>query len=354
MSPEDEAWMLAVSNRPAEAYSRLAALDDAENAGVAARLYWLLALHPELDQERSRHHWLAAALERSRLSGPFLELYQRELEANPQVGLAEPYLRLLQIDAAGNNLLWFARQRLAAAGFKRLWPVIDADLQILCERVGELNETTWLSYLVGVMTQVSFDRPPVYERCNNLIDRLRRMEIREAWAFAQIEDILRKARAWRNARDIPALILEVVRDAWAAPSGWWKHSMQRLTEWAADDPVATLHKFDVMARNTPSNNQVFSTFQDLLATCHHWRFNLYPHGLIRGLVREFLLLNGRENYEGMRPELLRLLVREVIDPHDLVQACVADSALGPRALVEHVRTDPTMRLVWLTIHADTV
>jgi tetratricopeptide (TPR) repeat protein len=353
MSPEEEAWKLALSNQLAEAYTRLFALDSAQSVkseASALRLYWILSIQPELDSLRSRHHWLAAALSRARLSSPALELYNRELEANPELGLSGPYARLLEVDASWGNLVWLARLRLSMAGLNRLWEVIDADLRILSGRAPSIEEVAWLSFLVAAMAQICFERPaPAYERCRNLISALRHLEYREYWAFGQLEEMENKAETWRGALDVPAAVREVVRNAWTAPAQLWKKSMLSATAWAANDPLTALDKFDQATRNKQCQ-LVLATFQSLLDNSPVQTV-AYPPGLIRGLVRDFLHKNGRGNYMGMRPELLRLLVREVIDPHELVQACELDSALGPRALIEHVRTDPTLRLVWRTIHA---
>jgi hypothetical protein len=351
MNPDEEAWQLAVSAKPSEAYFRLLELNRArpESSDLALRLYWLLAMHPEFDPERSRHDWLAAALTRAQLSTPALELYKRELESNPDAGLSRPYSQLLKVDAAPGNLLWIARQRLAAAGFSRSWSAIQEDLNALSTRVSQFDEVAWLSFLVGVMAYVCFERPsPVYEQSNNLLADMRHLEDREPWAFAQIESQKQKALVWQGSMATPKLVLEVVRDAWVAPNTSWKKTITRAASWAAEDTVTALAKFD-HATQIPECEQVLATFQTLLDDSRPTQAKPYPPGLIRGLVREFLLKNGRENYTAMRPELLRFLIRDAIDPLELVQACKVDTALGPRALVEHVRTDPALRLVWQTV-----
>jgi hypothetical protein len=353
VDPVEEAWKLAVADYQPEAYSRLIDLDRARphNPDLALRLYWLLAIQPGLDPARSRHDWLLASLTRSRLSGPALELYKRELEANSETGLFEPYTRLLEVDASGGNLMWIARQRLGVAGLKRSWAAIDIDLCVLSERAAKLDEVAWLSFLVGVMGYVGFDQPaPIYERCNDLLAGLRHLELRESWAFDQIEEQQQMARVWRWAAIAPTQVREVVRDAWVAPTEGWKKAMRRAAAWVANDPVSALRQFDVAA-GVPECQQVLATFQRLLDDCQPARAIAYPPEVIRGLVGEFLLTNAVGNYAGMRAELLRFLIRDAIDPQELVQVCVVDSTLGPRTLIEHVRADPVLRLVWRTAHA---
>jgi hypothetical protein len=227
--------------------------------------------------------------------------------------------------------------------------VIQDDLSTLCARAAQLDEVAWLSFLVGVLAHVGFDRPsPLCEQCTNLLADLRHLEHRESWAFTQIESQQQKALVWQGAIAAPVLVREVVRDAWVAPKQSWKKTMNRAAVWAAEDPVSALIKFD-HAIGIPECEEVIVKYQSLLDEDQTPRTTVYPLGLIRGLVRDFLLKNGRENYTGMRPELLRFLIRDAIDPLELILACKVDSALGPRALVEHVRTDPALRMVWQTV-----
>jgi hypothetical protein len=353
IDPVEEAWKLAIGNNRVEAYIQLLELDrlHPERPDLPVRLYWLLAVQPELDADRCRHDWLAAALTRSRLSGAILELYRRELECHTAAALQEPYAHLLEVEAAGGNLLLAARQRLEVAGPGRAWAVLDGDLRALSAQSARLDETAWLSYLVSVMGHTCFEQPmPVYQRCIDLLADLRHLELRESWAFDQIEETQQLAQIWKYSRMTPEPVREVVRLAWAAPGEAWKKALVRATAWAAEDPTSALFQMD-QATHDPACQQVLSTFQRLLSELPDARTAEYPPGLIRGLMREFVSKHGRGNYQGLRPELIRFLVREAIDPEELVAACAVDSALGPRALIEHVRTDPVLRLVWRTIHA---
>ena len=55
IDPVEEAWNLAVDGRCAEAYEQLATLAQSwpERPDLPLRLYWLLALAPELDAVRT-------------------------------------------------------------------------------------------------------------------------------------------------------------------------------------------------------------------------------------------------------------------------------------------------------------
>ncbi len=330
--PEDEAWQLATSGRPAEAYSRLAELSRArpERTDLALRLYWLLAVHPSLDSERTRHDWLAAALKHSHLSGPAVELYRRELDANPEAALFGPYLRILEVDASPAALLSLARPRLVAAGVNRGWNVVEIDLGALATRAAGFDESAWLSYLVGAMSFLNYEPSiPAYNHCRSLLAGLRHLELREGWAFDQLEEQDAMARTWREAHAVPAPVREVVRVAWTNPGGWRK-AMGAAAAWVAEDPAAALQQLELAASQTVCG-PVLATFQRLLADTLRPGAAVYPAGIIRGLVREFLARHSEWSYHWLRAEVIRFLIAEAIDPEELVQACIVDTTFTTRA-----------------------
>ena len=71
------------------------------------------------------------------------------------------------------------------------------------------------------MTHASFDQPdPLYQRCGNLLATLRHLELKEKWAFDQIEGKQLLATVWRAAAGAPKPMLELVRDDWVSPLRW--------------------------------------------------------------------------------------------------------------------------------------
>jgi len=343
--PVEHAWELATTGFTEEAYTNLVELSRVrpDNADVALRLYWLLGVYPALDADRTRHDWLAEALKRSRLTGPAVDLYRRELDAAPEVGLFEPYFRLLDNSAPGGALLWVARQRLVAAGVSRSWTLLGSDLDTLAGRVAELDETAWLSYLVAATGQLGFDLSPAYTRCRELLAGLRHLELRESWAFDQLDEQEMMSRAWQNTHAAPTFVRDVVREAWVGPSGAWKRILRSEAAWASEDPISLLRQLDLVA-TFPDCRPVMNTFARLVNESPLPTGPLYPREIIRGLVREFLSKSGSGGYP--RTGLLAFLVTEVIDPDELVQACIDDAGYMSRSLVEHVRNDPTLRLAW--------
>ncbi|QJW95808.1 J domain-containing protein [Frigoriglobus tundricola] len=183
IDPVEDAWAAAVAGDWATAYTALVALADADpgRADLTLRLYWLLALRPTLDADRSRHDWLAAALTRARLAGPAVELYARELAADPRA-LATPYLRLLErADVPADRVLAVARLRLEAA--EQRWAAVEVDLAVLARRADELDEAAWLRYLTDVSARAAFAQTPaavaqtpVAARCAALLAGLKHLE----------------------------------------------------------------------------------------------------------------------------------------------------------------------------------
>ncbi|MCE9563212.1 MAG: J domain-containing protein [Planctomycetes bacterium] len=347
----DEAWSLVVAGKFAEAYVRLVELSHTqpENANLALRLYWLLAVHPAVDSERTRHDWLSAAIKRSRLTAEATTLYRRELEVNPDAALTGPYLRLLDSASTPESLLSVARSRLAAAGLHRMWEVVDIDLQALAERVGEFDESGWLSYLVSAMGHLGFEYPaPAYNRCRQLLAGLKHLQLRESWAFDQLEEHEQMTRLWGAGMKVPKAVLDVVRDAWIGASGGWRQAMSRASAWVLEYPSPALQQFDQAASDHEAR-PLMSVFNQLVTNLMQSNNSThYPSGVIRGHVRVFLAEKKYSGYAAIRSDLLRLLLREAINPEEVVQACIVDPEYASRLLVESLRNDPVLHLVWQT------
>ncbi|HSQ54423.1 MAG TPA: hypothetical protein VLM40_01660, partial [Gemmata sp.] len=183
-------------------------------------------------------------------------------------------------------------------------------------------------------------------RCKDLLGGLRHLELREAWAFDQLDEQEALARAWGSAHALPSQVLDVLRDYQMGSQDCWRRAMYRAGKWAAEDPFAALSRFD-QGVSTPAAHLTIATFLRLLDECREAR-NEYPGGLIRGLIREFLERTGDAGYRPIRGALLKLLIAEGIDPDEVIQACSADRDTSMRWLASEVREDAVLRLVWQT------
>ncbi|MBA4064902.1 MAG: hypothetical protein C0501_14545 [Isosphaera sp.] len=349
--PQDAVWALAATD-PAAAYSRLVELGQArpDDPGPALRLYWLLAVRPGLDPDRTRHDWLAAALTRGRLSGPAAELYRREVAADPDRALHGPYRRLTEAaDASSHAVLQIAWRRLGPAAAGRAWMVVEDDLAAVAGRAGGLPERDWLSYLVAVAGHAAFEvSHPLSGRCRQLLTGLRHLELREGWAFDLLEEREAAARVWGDTLWVPPLVRDAVRLAWAGAEEW-RQAVRRAAAWAAADPPETLRAFDAATRPA-GNRRVLEGLARLLAGVAVDPV-AYPPEVVRGLAHDFLARDTRADYDVMRPALLAFLLAERLDPEELCRACEVDPGLRPRTLAGHVRADAGLRLAWQTATA---
>jgi hypothetical protein len=298
-------------------------------------------LRPTLDDARTRHDWLAAALRVSKLSGPAVELYTRELDTDPHVALCVPYLRLLELEGVpADRMLAAARARFAAAGAGPWWTAVEVDLAALAPRAAELDESLWLGYLTEVSGRAAFSQTPAAARCAALLAGLKHLELRHAWAFDRLDEQRASARVWEGATTVPEPIRRAVAVAWTG--GDWREPLAAVTAWAAADPCSALRRCD---RATREGLPVLAAFGRMLATRNTPPTDYPPH-LIRGLVYAHLGHHIRSEYVLMREPLLRFLLAERIDPDELVAACAADSGALVRSITEHVRDDGTLRLVY--------
>jgi hypothetical protein len=346
--PIEAAWADAVAGDWAGAYAALVALAAAhpERADVPLRLYWLLALRPALDDARSRHDWLASALALAQFTGPAAELYARELATDAFRALGHPYVRLLDRDGVpAVRLLALARARLAAAAAEWRWAAVEVDLGALARRANELDETLWLGYLTEVSGHAAFSQPALAAQCATLLAGLKHLELRHSWAFDRNDEQQAAARVWREATMVPTPIRRAVAVAWAG--GDWHRLLTAVTDWAASDPLDALRHCDQATRE---GAVVLSALARMLAARRGERSEVeYPQNLIRGLVRAYLTNHIRGEYVLMRESLLRFLLAERIDPDELATACAADRTHQIRWLVDHVRKDGVLHLVYRAV-----
>lgn len=339
----EAAWADAVAGDWAGAYAALVALagEQPERADLPLRLYWLLALRPTLDAGRSRHDWLVPALRLARLGGPAAELYVRELSADPDNALCAAYLRLLELeDVPAGRLLALARARLTAAVAERRWGAVETDLEILARRWHELDEAAWLSYLADVHGLALYIQPSAAARCAALLGELRHLELRHGWAFDRFDEQQAAVRVWREATMVADPIRQAVAAMWAGTD--CDAPLKTACAWAAADPLAALRKCDQATRE---GLVVLSAFGRLVSA-RRAVGSEYPPALLRGLTRAYLTNAAGRNYGLMRESLLRFLLDERIDPDELVEACGADSRYYVRSIVEHVRGDGVLHLVY--------
>jgi hypothetical protein len=356
VDPVEAAWADAIAGHWGDAYSVLALLADQHpnRADLPLRLYWLLALRPTLDDDRTRHDWLAAALIRARLRGPAVELYRRELDTDPQTALYGPYAHLLEVPgASGHDLLAVASARLVVAGTDERWARLELDLSVLECRAADFEESAWLIYLADLAGRAADQHLGLLCRCRELMAPLRHLELSHAWVFDRLDEQTLLAERLNALKVVP----EPIRRAVAASvrsSAASQKALEEVIGWAANDPEETLSTYDVLSRNRQHKDVLAALTQFVEARRDRTARIDYPTALVRGAARAFLAdkqlagtdRTGRQAYLRLRPALLRFLLAERIDPEELVGACFVDPHPDTRTLVHHVRADDVLSAVY--------
>ncbi|MDY3556784.1 J domain-containing protein [Gemmata sp. JC717] len=342
--PIAAAWADAGRGAFADAYAALLAVEreGSNRADVPLRLYWLLALRPALDADRTRHDWLALALTRAGLGGPAVELYRREL-ATTSDALYGPYAALLDHPGAhGPALLALAGLRLDAAAAHECWTKIELDLEALARRVRDLDEVLWLDYLANVIGRIACRQPSVALQCTPLLANLKHLELRHPEAFDRIDRDWTLAELWTRSLLVPEPIRRAVAFGWGPGR---RGPLRAVAEWARAAPAEALRKCDqVNGQETP----LLAVFAQILEAHRDegGPWDEFPPELVRGLVRARLAPALRVLYAQVRPEVLQFLLAERIDPSELVAACAVDGEPLVRTFAARVREDGALALVY--------
>lgn len=325
-----------------------------DRADIPLRLYWLLAVSPALDTARSRHDWLASALAKSRLRGPAAEVYRRELDADPDVGLYGPYTDLLATPAAGPDLLAVARWRIAAAGRTwRQYPLV-ADLKLLRGRLAKLDfsDADWLGVLTTAADWAAWhpmaDAKTAYSA---ELAAVRHLESAHPAAFDRLEEtefVASEAVAAQRA-GVPDALVGLVRAAWAEGDAARPAEVAAAVAAVAADPSAALDRFDRVAsqRGPGFLILVVRTLERIRHARGPTDHPAFRPDLVRGLARE---LSDRKRYVAYltaRVQLLAFLTAEAIHPLEFADACDDDPDAWYRGLAESARGDVALRAVWL-------
>lgn len=350
IDPAERLWALAVEGRTREAYRGLAdlAAADPTRADLPLRLYWLLAVTPAVDPDRTRHDWLAAALTRSGLRDPAAELYRRELDADPVPALSGPYAAILSAPAPTDALLSVVRWRVAAAGRQGNRFAVESDLAAVRGRLVHDNEAAWLGLLLNAYDWLAWTPDRHDPRfLSDEFAALRHLELSHAHAFDRLDESRHLAAELSHARRLllPDAVLDLAR---VARAGYYQ---------ARPEAVAAA----ATAINRCATGTNFAQFDELVG-----QGKTGVLGLAAGAM-EYSLRTGADDgefppdrlcelarhlpdlgeYPLPRSALLRLLTENAIDPRELAAACEADGDDRLRALTAQAAEDLPLRLIWL-------
>lgn len=346
-SEAERLWTEATAGNMAAAYAGLVPLAK-DDADAALRLYWLLAVDPKLDRERTRHHWLHAALTLSRFSPATLEVYRRELEADPAAALADPFGRLLETDTSWGQLVHAAQMRTAAAGRAgQLW-LVETDLKHVKSRVGLDNDADWLNLVVSALDWAAWDQSNLVAAfCQNELPALRHLQLHHGYQFDRVDQAL----YWGGLATMagqPNLVefFHLLGQLWASPGPVDRADLNRGLAPLASHPHRTLGWFDSLFLNRGPNLGILAT-RMLGRHCHDLD-PPHPPDLLRGYVRRVPGIR-KESWPVLRSRLLDVLARLRLHPEELAEACAADPEPRFREVADALRGDLSLQIAWLAV-----
>jgi hypothetical protein len=349
-------WELAAAGHEARAYAGLVDLfrRRPDQPDLPLRLYWLLALNPELDAGSDPCAWLADALRLGRLAGPAAELFRRELDERPAAAVAAAE-SILTIDAPTDRLAGFLAVHAAAAAGLGQWDLVRGDLDRGRERVRPTDENSWLRLVLAVIDQVAWaavdptggtaNPDALLAECRREVAALGHMAIQQAEAFDRLDYLLAAASQWAWMRlnaTLPPELLDLLPAAWVKPFAEVRPRVADLLAKIVEAPQSWLRHLDQLAARSPTALSFFGSllaqYQDRLAEPPPVPHD--PADLAR-LAAECLQNDGRWDYPSLRPRLLAFCLREAVGA-DLV------AAVGPAVddrLAQAIAADWPLRYV---------
>jgi hypothetical protein len=321
-------WERACAGDEAAVYHRLVDLSQRHpgHPEVCIRLYWLLALSPELDTSRSPCDWLAAGLRATGLTGPLRELYRREIEANPAEALTPRYASLLDEPCGPGELTDLVEWRWQAAGRLQDGDVIGRDLQFLRERMLRHGEEAWVRLLLAAMDQLAWTRVKagreLMKRCDQEIERFEHLFTRLGSELDRLDMLREVAAGWQELKPgsgAPPDLVKLIPLSWTRPFAEARPCLLALLDWLVQHPHEALHTFDQLKVDAPGVLAQFGRVLDQFRAS----LSSSPEPVAEETATRVTLdlLEGADyrNYGAFRLRLLEFCLREVIAPEQMAE-----------------------------------
>jgi hypothetical protein len=346
-------WEMACSGQESVAYERLRALFDRHpgHPDLCCRLYWLLALAPELDPARAPEDWLAEGIMSGGLAGPLGELYRRELVLNPDEATSERCAKLLGAPASAGVLASFVEARWRAAALSAdASDLVVRDLDQLRPRIEREDHDIWIGLLLTAIEHLLWSENVVYcqvaEAFKSEVEEDVHSHRRMDAALDRLEMSTEIADVWqKRGLNLPHELLAVVRQSRVQEFAELRPRLEAYFTQALVRPMVLFKQFDAVASQS---SVAISALHEPLAWWHSMVGPISDQRSeeqLSALVCEFLKRSDFFDYRAFRPKLLEFCLHESLTAEQFEESLSGCGLLGLLDLAAAIRRDLALRFV---------
>lgn len=321
-------WERAIRGEEAEAYRGLKLLyrERPQQTAIALRLYWLLSLDPTFDAEIKPREWLIAGLCNTGLQGACMELYRREIDAEPDEAFSDHFEHLLNLEAPTPALAEILSWRWMAARRTKRWATLKRDLQRERDRIARIDESAWFRLLLIACDGVAWIRDDenfadLWDTLQQELQHLQHLATRHGEWFDRLEFLNGVRRDWqllRKSTFVSKSFLELIADAWHSPFHTFHNALVEMLGKMIDNPRYWLKELDRIAEEGP---HVLHAFAELLRQIEMRQEEPVPRppdSVLRHLASTFA--SGLTYYSSeFRNQVVAFCFREAIDPAWIIE-----------------------------------
>ncbi len=264
------------------AYRRLRELtgERSTDPELYARLYWLLVLEPGLDPDRDRRQWLSTGLAASGFDPRLLELYDRELQGDPEEVLRPRCRTLLERRTVAASFVRFSARCWEFAGLLGQWQSIATDMQSLRHVVAGADRTLWARLLLAGAEQFLWQddaraRDQLVQACRRELEEYSeehwelRHELDRCDFLAELTAGCRQlAISPRLSSEFVIALCGLLRRGWVESFNTIRPRLLLLVRPMAEDPRRALGDLDRVCR---TSSVVLAQFNSLVEALYRQR-----------------------------------------------------------------------------------
>jgi hypothetical protein len=319
-------WEQAIAGEEADAYGNLSRLllANSSEPGIYARLYWLLAVNPDLDRQRAPAEWLVQGIAAGGLTGTLAELMRREIEQHPQEALSTSFDRLIERSRPPAESATLLTWRWRAAARLQRWDIIAGEMESMRVRMQTAQEE-WLRLLLMVADVTAWGEgnlaEALFRRCVREIRKHEHIAVKHADWFDRLDYLQAVRSGCRELPDGGSALVRVIAAGWQRPHSEVRPLLLEFCSEIQGDAQRWLTYLDEVERIAPP---VLGFFGDLLrqldlnTEVSHQLFP--PPEQVEQLASRFIAGADDLEYAQLRHRLLDFCLAESIQPEWLAQS----------------------------------